>query len=435
MRGNQEYQMTERRTHGAGTIEPYRGRFRARLARTPEGARPTVGIYDTEEEAERMLDAVAVVAARENVPLASRNTVRGYGERFLDRRERRGIRDVRSDRSRWKTHIATADFIDWPLEKVQRRDVREWLDELAAKRVSGVQKKKKRKISFQTKKHCLIVLRMMFDAAIEDELITKNPCAGIKLEHDGDTEESWTYLTLQEQTQIATCQAIPEADRLRILFSIYTGMRQGEQWNLELADLRIDDPCPHVVVRFGSKGRSTKNKKIRRVPLMPAALALAKRWLRMLPAYASENTEGLVFPTPRGCRRQKAKTYGFKKHLALAGITRPVRWHDLRHTCASSLVAGWWGRPWRLEEVKEVLGHSSINVTERYAHLAPSVIARAAAETKIEGSAEGKNWPTDWPTLSENPPSAITDPASFLRRAPPDSNGRPADSKSDALSS
>jgi len=34
------------------------------------------------------------------------------------------------------------------------------------------------------------------------------------------------------------------------------------------------------------------------------------------------------------------------------GITlRNVRWHDLRHTCASSLVSSAWGRPWRLEKV------------------------------------------------------------------------------------
>jgi len=58
-----------------------------------------------------------------------------------------------------------------------------------------------------------------------------------------------------------------------------------------------------------------------------------------------------------------------------------VRWHDLRHTCASSLVAAWWGPAWRLELVREVLGHSSITVTERYAHLAASVLDDAGAQT------------------------------------------------------
>jgi integrase len=64
------------------------------------------------------------------------------------------------------------------------------------------------------------------------------------------------------------------------------------------------------------------------------------------------------------------KGFDFRGALAASGITRRVRWHDLRHTCASSLVAGWWGgRPWRLEEVREMLGHTSIKVTERYSPL------------------------------------------------------------------
>jgi hypothetical protein len=78
----------------------------------------------------------------------------------------------------------------------------------------------------------------------------------------------------------------------------------------------------------------------------------------------------------------------FKRHLAAAGIAaerrhdrQPVRWHDLRHSCASSLVAGWWGRRWTLEEVKEHLGHSSITITQRYAHLAESALQVAAAGT------------------------------------------------------
>jgi integrase len=51
--------------------------------------------------------------------------------------------------------------------------------------------------------------------------------------------------------------------------------------------------------------------------------------------------------------------------------------------CASSLVAGWWGRPWRLEMVRDVLGHSSVTVTERYAHLSPSVLDEAGAASAI----------------------------------------------------
>lgn len=59
----------------------------------------------------------------------------------------------------------------------------------------------------------------------------------------------------------------------------------------------------------------------------------------------------------------------------------PVRWHDLRHTCGASLISGWWGRAWRLEEIKELLGHKDIAITQRYAHLAKGALLTAADET------------------------------------------------------
>ncbi len=70
-------------------------------------------------------------------------------------------------------------------------------------------------------------------------------------------------------------------------------------------------------------------------------------------------------------------------------------WHDLRHTFASSLVAGWWGRVWGASgEVRDLLGHYSATVTERYAHLAPSALAerRSRRPTRAwlsRGSREG----------------------------------------------
>lgn len=75
------------------------------------------------------------------------------------------------------------------------------------------------------------------------------------------------------------------------------------------------------------------------------------------------------------------KSSTFKSYLALVGITRRVRWHDLRHTCATNLVTGALGRKWALTEVQRVMGHSSVTITERYSHVGDDVIAQAARET------------------------------------------------------
>jgi integrase len=73
----------------------------------------------------------------------------------------------------------------------------------------------------------------------------------------------------------------------------------------------------------------------------------------------------------------------FKEVLQIAGIARRVRWHDLRHTCGSALAQGDWGDPWTLSEVKEQLGHSSVAVTERYAHVAAMTLERAAKKVRV----------------------------------------------------
>ena len=52
-----------------------------------------------------------------------------------------------------------------------------------------------------------------------------------------------------------------------------------------------------------------------------------------------------------------------------------IRFHDLRHTCAAWLVSSGVA----LTEVRDLLGHSSVKVTERYAHLAPENVRAAVA--------------------------------------------------------
>ena len=83
---------------------------------------------------------------------------------------------------------------------------------------------------------------------------------------------------------------------------------------------------------------------------------------------------GLVFTTKGTPLDAKNVTGWFNKLLATANLP-DMRWHDLRHSCASLLLAQ------RVEHrvVMETFGHSQIALTKRYSHVIPELRAVAAA--------------------------------------------------------
>jgi integrase len=430
-----EEQKTKRRSPGQGSVDRLpSGKHRVRVT-TAKLERITL-VADTAEEADGLrLGVVAELAEAKMAPVGG-ITLAAWGPVVLDRREMAGGRNSKTDRQRWALHIATAPFAIEPLVNLRPRDVRHWVDALSRKAVTrkypGTRKSKR--LSAQSVKHCLILLRRVLEAAVEDEIIVANPARDVRPPaRELRTEEPWTWLTLEEQEALLACKAIPEAERCLVGFAIGTGLRQGEQWNLELRDVHLDGPDPFVFVRFGSKGKPPKNGKMRRVPLFGLGLVSARRWMTLLDRYAMRrpnpnskervyhNPQHLAFPTERGCRRQKGEPRHFQAWLRAAGIDRSVRWHDLRHTCASSLVAAWWGKAWRLDEVRDLLGHSSVTVTERYAHLADSALRAAARDTHgaLSFAVAGRS------REGHAGSSAIATAGTFPLRATQDSNLRP----------
>ena len=353
-----------------------------------------MGTFDDIEEAERRADAAAVVLSEGGLASVGGVTLAGWGEKWLERRELSGeVRDIENQGRNFKKHIATASFALRPIASITRGDVREWLVTMAKKRKPGTTET----ISRSTVKRVYALLRVMLRDACEEEIIRENVARDVKVRgRDESTHEPWTFLSREEQDAIRTCTDIPEHARLVMTFAWLTGLRSSEIAALRLADVLVDDDDPHVVVRFSRKDKATKSGKIRRVPLLPDAVEVVRRWLAMLPTFALKNPVKLAFPTMQGARRQagkmlgqdfdaktKKKTDRFSRYLQAAGITRHVRFHDLRHTCGSSLVSGVWGRRWSIEEVREVLGHQSIAMTTRYSHLGDTALKIAARETSI----------------------------------------------------
>ncbi len=380
--------MHRRRRRGSGGIETTRdGRHRVRA---PGGRRASLGVYETRDEAEAVLaaalDELADVHHGEGLTLAA------WATRVLDQREADGLRGIREERNRWASYVAKDELARLPIRTINRRDVLRWLDGVRAKRASrpgpGGRVTTGRKLGRQTVLNALTLLRTVLEDASQRNVIGDNPARGITLPREQRTRDPWTFLHPDEQRRLVRAAG---DDWPMVAFAIGTGLRQGEQWSLELADVHLEEQQPRVVVRFGSPGKPPKNGRIRVVPLLGIAVEAVRAQLEVLAGRRERatkwrrpdpNPRGLLFPGRSGGHRKRGEPKSLVHARDAAKLGRHVRWHDLRHTCASSLVAGWWGRAWSLEEVCDMLGHSSIKVTERYAHLAGTLVDRAAAATR-----------------------------------------------------
>ena len=125
------------------------------------------------------------------------------------------------------------------------------------------------------------------------------------------------------------------------------------------------------------QGENTKTGKRRGVPLN----AVAMKALESRADFRAANcpTGRWVFSHADGSPIGDVKK-SFATACARAGIEN-FRIHDLRHTCAAWLVPA--GVP--LTEVRDLLGHTTVRMTERYAHLAPENVRAAVA--LLEGDA------------------------------------------------
>lgn len=317
-----------------------------------------------------------------------------FAREVLADRHRDGVRGIKSEYSRYRLHIQPTPLAGLLLDAIEPQHVDEWLRGMAEKKAHDT--RGDRKLEKSSIRRSQALLSAVLAEAVDRGHIKTNPAQGRKIKRrDGAsaTKDKWGYLTLEEQERLLKHEGIDFQDRLAMSFAIHTGLRQGEQMCLKLDDLHVDEGegSPRVYVRYGSPGLPPKSGKTREVPLFGDGLRIARHCKGLAESHPN-NPLKLVFPTPRGAHRPVGKPLGrarvkgkhecaWKAALKTAGIERNIRWHDLRHTCASNLVSGVLGRRWTLEEIQVLMGHSSITMTQRYAHLGADALKRAAQET------------------------------------------------------
>ncbi len=209
------------------------------------------------------------------------------------------------------------------------------------------------------------MLSGIYENAIEDEIISSNPCQGTTKYCGKDTEISINPLTAAEVQKM-----LEKAAELKIelstacLVAVRTGIRLGELLALVWSDIDWNKRTVDVNKTYDyrlKKIRLPKNKKTRTVDLTPATVE-ALRKLRQQRKVVS--IAGLVFVNGKG----KRLIYNYLQRKVKEVSPRPIRFHDLRHTYATSRIA----KGDNIVDVSKQLGHSKVSMTlDQYAHWMP----------------------------------------------------------------
>jgi integrase len=199
----------------------------------------------------------------------------------------------------------------------------------------------------------LALLRHLLRLAHDEwNLLESTPT--VRLEDEPEGRLRW--LTPEEANRLLAAaresRNVDLADLIEL--SLFTGLRQAEA--LELTWDRVDRSRGVLLLEVTKSGRR------RQIPLNEAADAVLAR--------RGPKEDGLVFRSNNWDRYRTAWERAVKR-----AKLPDLHWHDLRHTFASWAVQ----RRVSLYELKDLLGHSTLTMVKRYAHLAPEHLRAAAA--------------------------------------------------------
>ena len=258
------------------------------------------------------------------------------------------------------------------------------LKNLTSTHVRGLYKEKLQSRSPRTVQYIHVTLHKALKQAVNDGLVPRNVTEAVK---PPQVRREEIHPLTPEQVNALLSAA--RGDRLEALYvlAIHTGLRQGELLGLKWEDVNLEEGNLQVrrtltTTKSGPVLSTPKTKGSRRsVKLTQSAVeALRHHLQRQLGeidrAGSLWEENGLIFASEKGepLDRRGTVKYQFKKLLKCAGLP-DIRFHDLRHTCATLLL----GRNVNPKIVSEMLGHASIAITlDTYSHVLPNMQNEAA---------------------------------------------------------
>ncbi|MGI1672020.1 MAG: site-specific integrase [Neptuniibacter sp.] len=217
-------------------------------------------------------------------------------------------------------------------------------------------------IAVTTLNRDITAIRSVMKAAVRLLELEENPLKDLKhlkTDHDGRVR----YLTSEERYRL---DAVLNEDRTYMRALVYlvlnTGMRRGEVLSLLWSDINFNNGV--ITLR----AEETKTSKSRHIPLNTQSRSVLAEWK------SNRQLSGLVFPSPRTGQQIVSLAKAWENLMKKSQIN-DFRFHDMRHDFASQLVM----KGADILSVSKLLGHASIQMTMRYAHLAPDHLKGAVA--------------------------------------------------------
>jgi integrase len=306
---------------------------------------------------------------------AGRQTVAQFLQDWLDNTVKPSVRPATyvSYEHHIRNHI-TPEIGKLPLHKLEPRHVQAMLNR---KRAAGC--------SARSVAYLRAILRAALNRARKWNLVARNAAELV----EPPRVERFRIKPLSPEQARALLEAV-KGHRLQALYAVAlaSGLRVGEILGLRWQEVDLEHGQMAVAQALQrQKGRGlvltqTKTDRSRRTIALPAPLitALKAHRVRQLEERLATGPRwqdaGLVFTSNVGTGLEPRNLHrSFKIMLHKAGLPDSIRFHDLRHSAASLMLAQ--GVPLRV--VMEILGHSSISLTANtYAHVMPSLLQDAA---------------------------------------------------------
>ncbi|MDZ7673722.1 MAG: site-specific integrase [Acidimicrobiales bacterium] len=346
------------------SVDRWKGnRWRARY-RTPDG-KSRSKVFDRKIDAEQFLTSMEhrKLTGEYVDPSAGKVTFKSYAEQWRTSQVQHRASTITQVESHLRNH-AYPTFGDRPIGSIRPSEIQAWV------------KERSEHLAPATLEVAYRYLVSVFRAAVDDRVITRNPCVRIKLPKVD--KPVVVPMAVEEVDRLR--DAMPDRYRSAVTLAAGTGLRVSECLGLTVDRvdfLRRTVRVDRQLVMTGGEGPTFGPPKtgasVRTIPLPVVVGETLAAHLAEYPA----GDEGLIFTTKAGGPVRRTRFWDtWRQAVDDAGMPTGLRFHELRHFYASMLIR--YGES--VKVVQERLGHASAAETlDTYAHLWPDSEDRTRA--------------------------------------------------------